>query len=273
VKNIYTYGDQPVKRNLTVADLQQQRGKKKFTQVTADTFEEAAAAAAAGIDTISCGLNEYSCVRAGAPDLFITTALLPTEFIGEDDIIRAALKVMEAGSDAIFTGRSLRIIEALAKEGVPVMGHIGMRPRFSTWYGSLNVRGKSAEDASALHQQFRDLEDAGAFAVEVELVAQEALLEISRRTNLVTFCLGSGSAGDVDFLFACDALGETERLPRHAKAFGNLRVLHEQLQQSRIEAFSAFQQAVETGAYPTSEQSSSMLPGEWEKFLHQLSKS
>lgn len=62
---------------------------------------------------------------------------------------------------------------------------------------------------------------------------------ISKRTNLVTFCLGSGTAGDVDFLFACDVFGEVEKLPCHAKAFGNLIRLKTEMQIASVDSFKA----------------------------------
>ena len=56
---IFTWsGKEPSQRNLTVADLQAAKGQRKFTQVTANTSEEAAAAAEAGIDMMTCGSSK-----------------------------------------------------------------------------------------------------------------------------------------------------------------------------------------------------------------------
>ena len=188
-------------------------------------------------------------------------------------MLRAALKVMEAGSDGVFTNRALRFIEALAQEGIPVMSHIGMSPRKSTQYGGLLAQGKTADSAMRLLQQFRDLENAGAFGVEVELIAAEALNEISQRSELVTFNLGCGSGGDVIFLYSCDIFGEAERVPRHAKAYADLRSLHDQVQSTRIDAYRAFQAEVVDGSFPLASHSVKMPDDELEQFRHRLNES
>ena len=272
MKDLYTYGMQPVQRNLTIADLQRKRGQRKFTQVTADTVSEAAAAAAAGIDTLSCGLDEYDAVRAGAPNMLIITALPVTDYISETEVVGAALRVMEAGSDAVFTARGLHLVEAIARENIPVMSHIGMSPRKSTQYGGLLAQGKTADSAMRLLQQFHDLENAGAFGVEVELIAAEALKEISQRSKLVTFNLGCGSGGDVVFLYSCDILGEAERVPRHAKAYADLRSLHDQVQSTRIDAYRAFQAEVVDGSFPQASHSVKMPEDELEEFRHRINE-
>lgn len=270
MQKLYTYGMQPAMRNITVAELKNNKGKRKYTQVTADNYDEAAAAVAAGIDTLSCGLAEYERIRSAAPNHFIVTALPPTEYITEDQVLGAALKVMERGSDAVFTNRSLSVIERISQEGIPVMSHLGMSPRKSSWYGALRVLGKTAEEARIIYQQSKDLENAGAFAAEIELVAQELFNHIVKTTNLVTFSLGSGPGGDVVFLYSCDILGEEEDLPRHSKAYTNLHKLKKQMQTERIRAFKDFQSEVITGKFPDKSHTVSMPPDEKEKFLKMI---
>ena len=65
MKNIYTWAAQPAKRTLTVADLKLAKGKKKFTQVTANTIDEASAAEKAGFDMMICQAKNVLKVREG----------------------------------------------------------------------------------------------------------------------------------------------------------------------------------------------------------------
>ena len=144
MKNIYTWAAKPAKRNLTVGDLKTSKGKRKFTQVTANSIEEAEAAEKADFDMIISNAKNVISVREGSKYLFLTAALGLNEFVTEEDIMRGAFKALENGADAVMTPRSMDIIEMLSKEDVPVMGHLGLVPRKSTWTGGLRAVGKTA---------------------------------------------------------------------------------------------------------------------------------
>jgi len=270
MKNIFTYGERPAKRNLTIADLRECKGVRKLTQTNPTTEEESAAAVEAGIDTLICGQSQFSRVRAGAPHTFLTAALMLTDFPTETDTIRAAFKYMEEGADAIYTPRRPEFVKLLADEGIPVMGHLGLVPRKCTWVGGLRPVGKSAAEASNLFDQFKSLQDAGAFGVEVEVVPEDLLAELNQRTSLITFSLGSGSFGDVIYLFTSDILGESELFPRHAKAYADLRQMRQNMQAERVRAFARFIEETQSGGFPTADHSVLMLPGELEKFRSSL---
>ena len=74
-KPIYTWDAKPSRRNLTAADIRACKGLRKLTQTTANTVEEAAAAAESGIDMLICGAANVELVRQGAPHHFLTAAL------------------------------------------------------------------------------------------------------------------------------------------------------------------------------------------------------
>ena len=124
MKNIYTWAAKPAKRTLTVRDLKATKGKRKFTQVTANSVEEAEAAEKAGFDMIISNAKNILPVREGSKNLFLTAALELNEFVTEEDIMRGAFKALENGADAVMTPRSMDIVEMLAKEDVPVMGPV-----------------------------------------------------------------------------------------------------------------------------------------------------
>ena len=269
-KRIYTYGGKPARRNYTVADMTVLKGGAKLCQTCPATEEEAAACEAVGIDVLNTSDADLPVVRAGAPETFIIADLPMTAHQTPDDIMRAAVKAAEAGADAVYTPRSLRTVEMLANEGLAVQGHLGLVPRLSTRRGGLRIVGKTADEALELAEDFRRLEDAGAYAAEVECVAAEALATISPLTKLVTHSIGAGSAGDVIFMFLVDICGESDRPPGHAKAFADLGSIRAHLAVERRRALSDYRQAVMTGAYPDAATSVSMLPNEHQKLLEAL---
>lgn len=264
---IFDFGGREVERCLTVADLRQLKGSgRHVAQVTAETADEAAAAEAAGIEMVICRASNVARVREGSRRVFVTAALGFSEAITGDEILRAGFAAVTQGADAVITGRSPDMVHLLAKEQIPVMGHLGLVPRKSTWVGGMRAVGKTAEEAMELWDRFRQLEDAGAFAVECEVIAAPVMAEINRRTSLVTVSLGSGSDADVIFLFTSDICGESARLPRHARAWGNLRRLQEQIRQERIGALGQFRQAVAGGAFPAQHETASIPEDELAKF-------
>ena len=271
-RRIYTYGGKPARRNLTVADIIALKGVRKLSQTCPGTEEEAAACEEVGIDVLNTSDADLPSVRAGAPETFTIADLPMTAHHTPDDILRAAVKAAEAGADAVYTPRSLAMVEMLAKEGLPVQGHLGLVPRRSTQRGGLRIVGKTADEAIELAEDFRRLEDVGAYAAEVECVAAEALAVIGPRTSLVTHSIGAGIGGDVIFMFLVDICGESERPPAHAKAFGDLRTIREGLVTERKRALNAYHLAVKEQTYPDAATSVAMPADELDRFLEALEK-
>ena len=270
---IFDFGGREINRSQTVAGLRALKGSGRHaTQVTAETPDEAAAAEAAGIEMVVCRAANVSRVREGSKAVFVTAALGFAEAITADEIMRTAFSAITSGADAVLCSRGYQTVKMLADEQIPVMGHLGLVPRKSTWLGGIRAVGKTATEALELWDRFRRLEDAGAFAVECEVIAAPAMAEINRRTGLVTVSLGSGGDADVMFLFTSDICGEAARLPRHARAWGDLASLRDKVRQERIRALSRFRSAVETGDFPDNTEVAHMTSEEMEKFLAALDK-
>ena len=102
-------------------------------------------------------------VRKGNSELFLTAALVIPEYPTDSDVLRGAFKALAQGADAVMTARSMSIVSLLANEDIPVMGHLGLVPRKSTWVGGLRAVGKNADEALDLFQKFKRLENAGVF--------------------------------------------------------------------------------------------------------------
>ncbi len=248
---IFSFGAQPVTRAATVASLRAARGRHgAYAQVTAETADEAAAAEAAGIEMVTCRASNVAEVRRGSQSVFITAALGFAEAITDEEILRTAFKAVTSGADAVLTGRRLEVVEMLASEDIPVVGHLGFVPRKSTWVGKVRGVGREPDEAEALFHRFRRLEEAGAFAVEAELVSAPLLEEIGKRTELVLISLGSGPSAEVQFLFSSDICGEADRVPRHARQYADLAALRRQMQEMRVAALKSFRADVAEQSFP-----------------------
>ena len=273
MKRIYTFGHEQVERNITVGDMLKNKQKNiKMTQVTAGNAEEAEIIANQDIDMIITGSDWYEDVRRGAPNTFITAALFAGRFITNEEILRGAFEVMMKGADSVLTPRSFDVVEMLAKEGIQVQGHVGMIPSMATKYGGIRTVGKTADEALNVLKDMKRLENAGAFGAEVECVAEDALIELKKHTSLVLNSLGSGTGGDVMFLFFEDICGETNgiKMPRHAKSWGNGKSIKEELNKERAKAIKGFKTEVENMTYPDSDHVVEMLPGEKDILLEKL---
>ncbi len=263
---VYTWAAKPTVRTTTVAGLQANKGKRKWTQVTCNSEEEAHAANEAGLDLIICNSTNADRVRAANTPQFLTAAIGLPDFPTITDILREAFRCLALGADAVLTARSMDVVEVLAREDIPVMGHLGLVPRKSTWRGGLRAVGKTGEEAFELYRDFRRLEDAGGVMVEAEVIPAPIMAEISKRSSLITVSLGSGNGGDVDYLFLEDICGDSDIPPRHARTFGNMRAIRKQLSQERINALKRFKLAVEAGEFPSSAESVGIDPKALEHF-------
>ena len=272
MKRIYDWDAKFSLRNYTAADLRALKGVRKLTQTTANSEEEAAAASDAGIDLVMGNAVNAEAVRRGAPNHFYTAAIPMPDHPSEKDVLDAAFLAMKQGADSVYTARGPHIVEMLAREQIPVMCHLGLVPRRSTWNGGLRAIGKTAEEAMALWQSFRDMENAGAFSVEAEVICDRVMAEISKRTTLITSSLGSGAGADMIYLFQNDICGEQPTSPRHARAFGNIHALQEKIRAERRAALAAFRAAAEAGDYPAKAETAAISDGEFEAFADMLEK-
>ena len=243
-----------------------------MTQVTAATQEESEIVSSQNIDMIITGSDWYPDVRKGAPNTFITAALFAGRFITNEEILRGAFDAVMGGADSVLTPRSYEVVEMLANEGIQVQGHVGMVPSMSTKYGGIRTVGKTADEAFAILKDMKRLEDAGAFGVEVECVAEDALIELRKHTSLVLNSLGSGTGGDVMFLFFEDICGETKgiKMPRHAKSWGDGKAIKDKLNEERSKAIQGFKTEVDNNTYPDKAHVIEMLPGEKAQLLEKL---
>ena len=272
MRRVYDWNAKEQMRTVTVAGMRAEKGTRKWTQVTANDPEEAEAARQAGIDMIACNSVNTGAVRAGDTTRFLTSSLVFPNFDTIDAIIRESFRCMREGADAVMTARSMDVVEALAKEDIPVMGHLGLVPRKSTWTDGLRAVGKTADEAYEVYRSFKRLEDAGGALVEAEVIPGAVMAEITKRTSLIVVSLGSGAGGDVDYLFMEDICGDTETPPRHAREFGNLRKIRAELKDERVRALSAFREAAEAEQFPSEAETPSIEDAEFDRFMERVAR-
>ena len=244
-------------RNYTVKDIIDLKGDRQLTQTLPFTPNEAKAAEDAGIDLMNTRFNYVKQetaieIRKSASKTFMSFVIPLLSVPTKDDALKHSYKAMELGADGIIFQGSLNHIEALSNAGIPVQGHIGLVPRKSTWTGGIKAVGKTLDEAKALFQNLKDLESAGAWAVECEVIPSRLMKELSSRTSLVTISIGSGNGCDVQFLFADDILGASEGpFPRHSKQYCNLFREAQRIQKIRVNAFKDFIDEVNTNIFPS----------------------
>ncbi len=232
-----TLGGEYATRNYTVKHLQDLKGKTILTETMPFTTREAVAAEEAGIDTLKVRFDPANpadaiAMRKAAPHTFMTFCIGLTKVATVDEAVRAGLSrwklaPMESCANGDQSSFELFLMSAFRFRLTPVSCPDSVPGR-----GAQSV-GKTIEEAMWIFEQVKSFEEAGAWAVEVEVVPAQLLAEISRRTRLVTSSIGAGSGGDIQFMFAEDILGcHAPPFPRHTKQYRNLYAMEQAIRQS-----------------------------------------
>ncbi len=262
-----------MKKKLTVKDLYAGKGKRKRTEVFVENEDQAAAAEKAGIDMLCTPARSIAAIRAAAPNTFLIGAMSNEAAQSRKTAIQLAQDILKQGADAVYTGISTEKVKAMTKEFIPVVGHVGMVPYRNTWYGGYKAVGKTATEAKDLYALCRQYDEAGAIAVEMELVPHKVAAQITCDVKMLTMSMGSGQDCDVQYLFSCDILGtNTGHVPRHAKVYADLYTEYERIKLLMAEAYQQFQEEVEQGVFPQDQHSLPIDGTEFSDFLRAIGK-
>ncbi|AKG42542.1 3-methyl-2-oxobutanoate hydroxymethyltransferase [Streptomyces xiamenensis] len=175
---------------------------------------------------------------------------------GPAQALRSATRLLkEAGVGAVkLEGgeRSADQIRLLVEAGIPVMAHVGLTPQSVLAFGGHPVQGRGEEAAQQLLRDAKAVQDAGAFAVVLELVTAELSAEVTRSLHIPTVGIGAGAECDAQVLVWTDMAGMTDwpggRMPRFVKQYAQLRG-------ALGDAAKAFAEDVVAGTYPAPEHS------------------
>jgi 3-methyl-2-oxobutanoate hydroxymethyltransferase len=257
----------------TAAKLKALKGEQKITMLTAYDALTASLVEDAGIPAVLVGdslgmtvlgyettlpvtmaemLHHTAAVSRGVKNALVIADM---PFMSYQPSIPMALEnagrfIKEAHADAVkIEGGAFRaeLIESLVRNGVPVLGHIGLTPQSIKEMGGYKVQGKTSEEARQLMDDAMAVEQAGAFAIVLECVPAELGAMISSALSIPTIGIGAGSGCDGQVLVFTDLLGFSGKpSPRFVKKFATLHPLI-------AEALALYKSEVESGAFPSDE--------------------
>ncbi|WP_320171654.1 3-methyl-2-oxobutanoate hydroxymethyltransferase [Maridesulfovibrio sp.] len=277
---------------ITAPDISGLKGIKKISMVTAYDYPSGQIADAAGADMILVGDSLGMVVLGYEDTLSVTMAdMLHHTAAVSRGVSRAlivgdmpfmsyqpsvSMAVENAGKFLSKSGaRAVKLeggfpflaqIRAIVDSGVPVQGHIGLTPQHVARFGGFKAQGKNARSAAALVDEAKALEEAGCFSIVLEAVPDEVAAEITAEISIPTIGIGAGPNTDGQVLVYHDILGLFDRfVPKFVKKYAQLRG-------PSIEAIKQYVTEVETGAFPSAENFTSMDPEELELFKTLLHK-
>jgi 3-methyl-2-oxobutanoate hydroxymethyltransferase len=172
---------------------------------------------------------------------------------GNNKAVRNAMKLLKyGGAEAVKLegGRNrVDLVKRLVNEEIPVMAHVGLTPQSVHKLGGYRVQGKTAEDANRLIEDAKMLEEAGAFAIVLELVPREIAEIVTNELSIPTVGIGAGSNCDIQVLVLHDLIGFTfGRQPRFVRQYANVS-------QVITDAITHWMDDVKSGNYPNDEES------------------
>ena len=170
--------------------------------------------------------------------------------VGVADGVRNAGRFLkEGGAHAVkIEGPRVELVHALVDLGIPVMAHVGLTPQSVHGMGGYRVQGRDGEAAQRLTDEALALEKAGAFAIVLEAMPAELGRELTESLQIPTIGIGAGPDTDAQVLVVHDLLGLSERTPKFAKAYADVR--------GEIDrAARAFAKDVVEGRFPDAEHS------------------
>ena len=259
-----------------IKDLKQK--KEKITMLTAYDYSTAKLVDEAGVPLILVGdslgmvvlgydstipvtMDEMihhtkAVVRGTKRSLVIGDMPFMTYHTNISDALRNAARFMqEGGTQAIKMEGGIVVAETVKRIvdcGIPVMGHIGLTPQFIHQLGGHKVQGKTPEAAEHLLTDARALEQAGAFAIVLELVPAPLSKLITQKLSIPTIGIGAGYDCDGQVQVISDLLGQfTDFVPKHAKQYAKLA-------NSIRTAITDYMTEVKSGEFPTAEHSPTM---------------
>ena len=138
----------------------------------------------------------------------------------------AARMMKETGAQAIKVESGPTVvdtIEYLVKRGIPVMGHVGLRPQAVLVDGGFKAKGKGADERAQILAEAKATAEAGAFALVVEGVAEGLTREITEAVSVPTIGIGASAGCDGQILVTDDMLGLFDWTPKFVRRYGDLR--------------------------------------------------
>jgi len=152
--------------------------------------------------------HHTAAVSRGVKNALVVADLPIGSCASPDAAVANSRRLIDAGAEAVkMEGALVEEIRAVVEAGIPLMGHLGMLPQRVREEGGYHVKGKTEAEAAELIAQARAVEEAGAFALVLELVRPEVASRISETVGIPTIGIGSGAGCDGQVLVTHDLIG------------------------------------------------------------------
>jgi 3-methyl-2-oxobutanoate hydroxymethyltransferase len=257
------------KTKLNVNDILAKKRKEKISVITAYEYSTARICDKADIDILLVGdsagmvvLGYASTIPVSMQEMMIfcgavargtKRAMIVGDMpfgsyqVGPSVAVENAVHLIKAGCDSVKLEGSSEIIEtieAIVDAGIPVMGHIGLRPQTSSLWEGYKLQGRTKEGAIKLIEDANVLEKAGVFSIVLEMVASEVADAITKSLSIPTIGIGSGPSCDGQVLVLHDMLGIYEDIrPRFVKRYA-------ELSKDIFDAVSSYNHDIKAGTFP-----------------------
>jgi 3-methyl-2-oxobutanoate hydroxymethyltransferase len=270
-----------VKKKVSVNDILAAKGREKIAVLTAYDYSTALICDRAGLDILLVGdsagmvvLGYTSTVPVGMLEMLMLCRAVAkgakrAMIVGDMPFgsyqpspsvaVENAVQLIKAGCDAVKLEGGLEIIgtiKAIVDAGIPVMGHIGLKPQTSSLWEGYRLQGRTKESAMKLIVDAKALEKAGVCSIVLEMVASEVASEITQSLSVPTIGIGSGAGCDGQVLVLHDMLGIYEDIkPKFVKRYA-------ELSKSILDAISHYTDDVKAGKFPEEPNTFHMSPEE-----------
>ena len=270
-----------VKKKVSVNDILAAKSREKIAVLTAYDYSTALICDRAGVDillvgdsagmvvlgytsTVPVGMLEMQmlcrAVAKGAKRAMIVGDMPFGSYQPSPSVaVENAVQLIKAGCDAVKLEGGLEIIgtiKAIVDAGIPVMGHIGLKPQTSSLWEGYRLQGRTKESAMKLIVDAKALEKAGVCSIVLEMVASEVASEITQSLSVPTIGIGSGAGCDGQVLVLHDMLGIYEDIkPKFVKRYA-------ELSKSILDAISHYTNDVKAGKFPEEPNTFHMSPEE-----------
>lgn len=238
----------PKLKKITISDIVSMKNKEKISVITSYDYWSAKICDNAGIDILLVGdsggmvmLGYDSTIPVNMKEMLMFTKAVATgtkrSLIVSDmpfgsyqiDVkhaVKNAIRFIKSGSDAVKLEGGIEMIDkikAILNMGIPVMGHIGLKPQTTRLWEGYKVQGNTALSGTKLLREAKELEKVGVFAIVLEMVTLEVAELISKNLKIPTIGIGSGPHCDGQVLVLHDMLSLYDKIkPRFVKSYINL---------------------------------------------------
>ncbi len=284
-----TTNNKPRLKKMVVNDIVSMKNKEKISVITSYDYWSAKICDNTGIDIILVGdsggmvmLGYNSTVPVNMKEMLIFSkavslgtkrSLIVSDMpfgsyqVGIKHAVRNAIRFIKTGSDAVKLEGGIEIIDrikAIKEVGIPVMGHIGLKPQTTKLWEGYRVQGNTAIGGSQLLKEAIELEKAGVFAIVLEMVTSEVADLISRNVKIPTIGIGSGPHCDGQVLVLHDMLNLYDNIkPRFVKTYTNLS-------ETILNAIHNYITDVKTGKFPEDRHSYKIEDKEFERLVKMI---